>query len=283
MMDAFRKAHPDINLSEVTESTGTVSDRVIAEKDNPQADVIMAINAFYLDIMKDAGVFEPFVPENTPVPEDKMDPDGFYLLESHGVYGMVVNTEVLKEKNLPMPKNWVDLLNPIYKGQITIASPIKSGTGLTIFSTLVDAFGWHFLDNLHENIFQYNSSGSAAARQAGRGEVAIGLSYGSALQQQVTAGRPVEMVIPSLVPNVGFGQGLIVDGPNPKEAKIFLSWLLSEEAAPIREPYTEVHSIPGYGWLPKAGIDLSTKQLWTMRRPLDVDGFKRAWAKRFEK
>ena len=282
-MDAFRKAYPDIKVSEVTESTGTVSKRVVAEKDNPQADVIMAINTFYLDLMKDAGVFEPYVPKNTPVPEDQMDPDGFYVFESFGVYGMVVNTEVLKEKKLPMPKNWVDLLKPVYKGHITIASPIKSGTGLTIFSTLVDAFGWNFLDNLHENIFQYNSSGSAAARQAGRGEVAIGLSYGSALQQQVTAGRPVVMVIPTLVPNVGFGQGLIAGAPHSKEGKIFIDWLLSEKAAPVREPYTEVHSIPGYGWLPKAGIDLKTKQMWKMRRPLDVDGFKRAWAKRYEK
>ena len=282
-MDAFRKAYPDIKVSEVTESTGTVSKRVVAEKDNPQADVIMAINTFYLDLMKDAGVFEPYVPKNSPIPEDQIDPDGFYVFESNGVYGMVVNTEVLKEKKLPMPKNWVDLLKPIYKGHITIASPIKSGTGLTIFSTLVDAFGWHFLDNLHKNIFQYNSSGSAAARQAGRGEVAIGLSYGSALQQQITAGRPVVMVIPSLVPNVGFGQGLIAGGPNPKEGKIFLDWLLSKKGAAIREPYTEVHSIPGFGWLPKAGIDLSTKQMWQMRRALDVDGFKRAWAKRYEK
>jgi iron(III) transport system substrate-binding protein len=85
------------------------------------------------------------------------------------------------------------------------------------------------------------------------------------------------------VPNVGFSQGLIAGGPNPKEGKLFLDWLLSEKAAPVREPYTEVHSIPGYGWVPKAGIDLKTKQLWKMRRPLDVDEFKRAWAKRYEK
>ena len=282
-MDAFRKEYPDITVKEVTESTGTVSKRVIAEKDNPQADIIMAINTFYMDLMKDAGVFEPYVPANTPVPEDQMDPDGFYVLESFGIFGFVVNTEMLKEKNLPMPKNWDDLLNPIYKGHISIASPIKSGTGLTIFSTLLDAYGWHFLDNLHENIFQYNSSGSAAARQAGRGEITIGLSYGSALKQQVDAGRPVVMVIPSLVPNVGFSQGLIAGGPNPKEGKLFLDWLLSKKATKVREPYTEVHSIPGYGWIPKVGIDLKTKQMWKMRRPLDVDGFKRAWAKRFEK
>ena len=282
-MDAFRKVHPDIKVSDVTESTGTVVNRVIAEKDNPQADVIMAINGFYMEQLKEAGVLEPYVPENTPVPEEQWDPDGFFVNEGFGIYGMVVNTDVLKEKNLPMPKTWSDLLKPVYKGHITIASPIKSGTGLVFFSTLVDAFGWNFLDNLHKNIFQYNSSGSAAARQAGRGEVVIGLSYGAALQQQVTAGRPVKLVIPDLVPNVTFSQGLIAGAPHPEEGKKFLDWLLSEEGAKVRSDYTEVHTIPGYGWVKDTGIDLASLHLWTMRRPLNVDEFKRAWAKRYEK
>jgi uncharacterized protein (DUF2132 family) len=36
---------------------------------------------------------------------------------------------------------------------ISLAAPTKSGTGLTIFTTLVDAFGWEYLDRLHANIF----------------------------------------------------------------------------------------------------------------------------------
>ena len=282
-MDAFRKAYPDIKVSEVTESTGTVSKRVVAEKDNPQADVIMAINTFYLDLMKDAGVFEPYVPKNTPVPEDQMDPDGFYVFESHGIYGMVVNTEVLKEKKLPMPKNWVDLLKPVYKGHISIASPTKSGTGLVIFSTLVDVFGWTFLDNLHENIFQYNSSGSAAARQAAAGEIVIGLSYDTAIKQQVDSGQPVEMVLPGVLPNVARGAGLLAGAPHPKEGKIFLDWMMSERGAKSTSPNVGLHSIAGYGWLLKTGIDVKSLYLWKMRRPLDASEFKRKWSARYEK
>ena len=85
---------------------------------------------------------------------------------------MAVNTKLLEDRNLPMPKDWTDLIKPVYKGYITIAAPTKSGTGLSIFSTMHDVFGWNFIDNLHENIFQYNSSGSAAARQRDRWAVA---------------------------------------------------------------------------------------------------------------
>ena len=144
-------------------------------------------------------------------------------------------------------------------------------------------FGWNFLDNLHENIFQYNSSGSAAARQAGRGEVVIGLSYDTAIKQQVDSGQPVVMVLPSVLPNVARGAGLLAGAPHPKEGKIFLDWLLSEKGAKVASPSVGLHSIAGYGWLLKTGFDVDKLNLWKMRRPLDANEFKRKWSARYEK
>ena len=40
MMEAFKKKYPDINVSAVNMSTGPITERAIAEKANPQADVI---------------------------------------------------------------------------------------------------------------------------------------------------------------------------------------------------------------------------------------------------
>ena len=280
---AFKKAYPDIKVSTVAESTGTMVRRAIAEMGNPQADVIFAINTFGLEELKEAGALQPYTPKNSPVPEDMRDPDGFWVYEYAGVYGMAVNTKMLKEAGLPMPRDWVDLIKPIYKGHIAIASPTKSGTGLVIFSTLVDVFGWHFLDNLHPNIFTYTSSGSAPARKAGGGEVTIGLSYDTAIKQQVDSGRPVKMVLPSVLPNVARGGGLLADAPHPKEGKIFLDWMFSEEGAKVTSPFGGVHSIPGYGWLAKSGYDVKELNMWKMRRPLDSNEFKREWTARYQK
>lgn len=280
---AFKKAYPDIKVSTIAESTGTMVRRAIAEKSNPQADVIFAINTFGLEELKAAGAFQPYTPKNSPVPEELRDPDGFWVAEYLGVYGMAVNTKLLKAAGLPMPKSWVDLIKPIYKGHIAIASPTKSGTGLVIFSTLVDVFGWNFLDNLHQNIFTYTSSGSAPARKAGGGEVTIGLSYDTAIKQQVDAGRSVVMVLPSVLPNVARGAGLLAGAPHPKEGKIFLDWMFSEEGAKVTSPFGGVHSIPGYGWLAKAGYDVTKLNMWKMRRPLDSNEFKRKWSARYQK
>ncbi|NIO08118.1 MAG: extracellular solute-binding protein [Deltaproteobacteria bacterium] len=278
IMTAFQKAYPDIKLKSVNMSTGPITERSIAEKANPQADLIWNVNHIALEQLKEAGVLEPYEPKNSPVLEEFRDPDGFYICHNASIMGMAVNTKMLKERKLPMPMAWEDLIKPIYKGQISIAAPTKSGTGLSIFSTLVDAFGWNFVDNLHQNMFAYQSSGSSAARMAGRGEIAIGLSYDTAILQQVNAGLPVVMVTGRISPNVKEGGGLFVGAPHPKEAKIFLDWLFSEEGAKILGPEITIGTIPGYG-----NLDLTKVHLWQMRRPLDATAFKRQWASKYEK
>ncbi len=275
---AFQKAYPDIKVNTINMSTGPITERAIAEKANPQADVIWMVNDIALEQLKEAGVLEPYEPQNSPVVDEFRDPDGFYVNHNATLMGMAVNTQQLKERKMPIPTTWEDLIKPIYKGQISIAAPTKSGTGLSIFSTLWDAFGWNFIDNLHQNIFAYQSSGSAAARMCGRGEIAIGLSYDTAILQQVQAGVPVEMVIGRISPNVKEGGGLLAGAPHPKEAKIFLDWLFGAEGAKIFVPHVGIGAVPGYG-----NIDVSKVTLWNMRRPLDANDFKRQWASKYEK
>lgn len=278
ILEAFAKAHPEITVKSINDSTGPITERLIAEKRNPQADVVWMMNDIALEQLKQAGALEPYEPANSPIDPAFKDPDGFYAGHNATVMAMAVNTKVLQEKGLPMPVTWEDLIKPVYKGQITVASATKSGTGLSIFSTLVDAFGWNFVDNLHQNIFQYNSSGSEAARQAGRGEVAIGLSYDTAVLQQMQAGVPIEMVIGRISPNVMEGAGLITGAPHSEEAKVFLDWLLGKPGAEVFAPSVGIGAVPGYG-----NVDLSKVHLWKMRRPLDANEFKRQWAAKYEK
>ena len=275
---AYKIKRPGLDIQSIHLSTGPITERAIAEKSNPKADVIYMVNTIALERLKKAGVLEPYKPKGMAITEQFMERDHFYHGHDASILGMAVNTKLLKEKNLPMPKVWGDLIKPIYKGNITIASPAKSGTGLAILSTMVDAFGWNYVDNLHQNIFKYNSSGKAAARQAGSGETVIGLSFDGAIMKQVESNPAVKMVIGEISPNVVEGGGLIAGGPNPKEGKLFLDWLFSEEAAKVFDPFVGIGAVPGYG-----KIDVSKAYLWKRRRPLDAVKFKREWVKKYEK
>jgi iron(III) transport system substrate-binding protein len=278
IMEAFSKAHPGIKVEAINLSTGPVVQRAIAEKSNPQADVIWMINDVALNQLKQAGVFEPYEPRDAKVPDDFRDPDGFWIAHNATIMAMAVNTKLLAEKKLPMPAVWEDLANPAYKGMVSIASATKSGTGLSIATTMYDAYGWSFLDKLHANIFQYQSSGSAPARQAAQGEVVIGLTYDTAIVQQIRAGQPIEIVYGGLSPNVLEGAGLVAKGPNPKEGKLFMDFLFGPEAGKAFAPFVGIGATPGV-----SNVDVSKVKMWKMKKPIDAEAFKREWAAKYEK
>lgn len=278
VVEAFKKKHADIAIKEVILSTGPVTERAIAEKANPQADVIYAVNTIALDKLKKEGALAPYSAKGSKIPAEFNDADGFYAHHWLTVMVAAVNTKILDEKKIPVPASWDDLAKPAYKGMITVAAPTKSGTGLTIFTTLVDAKGWNFVDGLHKNIFQYNSSGSAAGRQAGAGETAIGLTYDTAVLNQVKAGLPVKLVFLGLTPNIMEGGGLIQGAKNPDNAKLFLDFLASPEGAAAYAPFVGAPTTPGLG-----NVDLKGVELWKMKKPVDADAFKKEWAGKYEK
>ncbi|UXN76182.1 extracellular solute-binding protein (plasmid) [Devosia sp. A8/3-2] len=153
----------------------------------------------------------------------------------------------LADKGLPMPATREDLIKPAYKNEIAMPSPMQSGTGTTILTTFVDAFGWPFVENLHENVYQYSDGGSGGAQLAGTGEVTIGLSYDTTCYATQSSGRPVDVVFGRITPNTSEGGGPVASAQHPEEAKIFLDWLASKGAAEILGDSVGATAVPGYG------------------------------------
>ena len=96
-------------------------------------------------------------------------------------YGaFLVNENVLKEKGLAVPETYQDMLKEDYRDLISIPSPTSSGTGYSYYNGMVtilgDEEGMAYFDTLDANIKEYTTSGSAPAKAAVRGDVAI--AYG---------------------------------------------------------------------------------------------------------
>ena len=58
----FNEDHPDIEIKWVRDSTGIVTAKLLAEKDNPKADVIWGLAATSLLLMKKEGMLLPYAP-----------------------------------------------------------------------------------------------------------------------------------------------------------------------------------------------------------------------------
>jgi iron(III) transport system substrate-binding protein len=59
----FKEAYPDITVNIVRDSTGIVTAKLLAEKDNPQADVVWGLAASSLVLADQQGLLEPYAPE----------------------------------------------------------------------------------------------------------------------------------------------------------------------------------------------------------------------------
>ena len=114
-----------------------------------------------------------------------------------------VNTKVLQEKGLPMPKGWNDLLDPRFKG--SSPCPIRWPPERDFYRSPVSfrctaqrgkEDGWEFLKKLDKNIGQYIKSGSRPAKMTAAGEFAVGASFDFVVAEQKKQGFPVKFVFP---------------------------------------------------------------------------------------
>ena len=238
----FNEIYPDITVNVVRESTGIITAKLIAEKDNPQADLVWGTAASSMMVLDDMGALEPYEPEGCDriLPQFKSDKEvptwvGIDAWET----AFVVNTEELKKLGMEPEeiKSYEDLLDPRLKGQIVMSNPNSSGTGFLTVSAILQLkgkdseAGWDYLDQLHENIAQYVHSGSKPAKMAASGECAVGISFGYAGISQRDKGAPVEVIFPE----EGSGWDLEANALMKKEeinpaAYTFLDWAISDEA-----------------------------------------------------
>jgi iron(III) transport system substrate-binding protein len=216
-------------------SSGEALERIRAEKDNPQGDILFGTtNLSHVNLAAD-GLTEPYkgVGWNL-LPEGAIkDPDGYWTGFYYGVIGFACSPERLAEIGAECPTSWQDLLNPVYKGEIVIASPAASGTAYTTLSGLAQLLGedgaFEFWNQMDANVAQYTESGSAPGKMAAAGEFAVGISFAHDIQVQQDNGLPVTISFPEEGTSFEIGGISIIKGAkNEAAAKAWVDYVFSK-------------------------------------------------------
>lgn len=230
----------DVKTSFIRNGSGSTMAKIDAEKRNPQADVWYGGTLDPHAQAGEMGLLEAYKSPNlNQIMEKFRDPakiKGNYSSAIYiGVLGFGINTDRLKQLGLPEPKCWEDLTKPIYKGEIQIADPQSSGTAYTALATFDQLWGeekaFDYLKKLNVNVSQYTKSGIAPARNAARGESAIGIGFLHDYSLEKEKNAPLDLIVPCEGTGYEIGGVSIIKGArNMDNAKLFVDWALSKEA-----------------------------------------------------
>lgn len=216
---------------------GELADRVRAEKENPQADIMYGGASSLFIEMTGEGLFEPTEPAWAPEVDAMFkDPAGNWYGTIKTPVMIFYNKEMLSADKAP--KDWADLGKEEYKDLIVSRDSGSSSNRATIMSLIYNDYkankeedAWSFLKALDANMKNYYNSETMLFQAIGKKEAAISYAVQSAIIDNVEKnGMPLEIV------NAESGSVVITDGiaaiknaPHPNAAKAFVEFAGSAE------------------------------------------------------
>lgn len=199
---AHIKKELGIEIKGITLSWGEIWARLLAEKPNFGADMVIDVGVFQAITGKKEGMYEryPAPPAWRDMEPRYKDPEGYYYDVGTFSFVLIGNKKRLAEKGYSLPTSWKELLDPRWKGEIITPSPVTSGTAFMInysfLSLYGEAEGWKFLEALDRNVIRYTKGGNEPTEVVGRGEATLGITSDEAVPIRIKEGYPIVWGIP---------------------------------------------------------------------------------------
>ncbi len=214
----------------VSAGSGELLQRLRAEAQRPQADVIVSLGAATIDA--NPQLFEPYTPaEYDRVRQDLKLSQRWLPFSAVSETVIAVNTRLVQEADIPT--SWAALADPRYRGRIAYAGADRSGSAFTQLATILYVLGeqpgWALFERMLPNLIITGSSGQVIQGVAS-GEYAIGMTLEDGALRFIRGGAPVRIIYPSegaaMLPDA---MALVARGPNPQGGKLVLDFITSAE------------------------------------------------------
>ena len=234
MFEEFEKA-TGIKVNFVRFSSGEALARVIAEKNNPQVDVLFGgpVETFAAGISE--GVFESYKsPSFAKLPPRFRHADGQWTAIADDPLVFMSNDKFVKENGLKAPASWNDLLAPQYKNMLQMADARTSGTAVTRIFSILEVNGrdetkaFDYMKKLRPNVQLYTKSGGGGTLPVGLGQAGAGIFFIVDALDTKAKGYDVTISFPKEgIGTAAEGIALIKGAKNPAAAKKLIDWATS--------------------------------------------------------
>lgn len=217
---------------EAAKTTGLVN-RLIAEKNRPQADVFWSSDAVRTVILKRRGVLAPYrSPSAEAIPGQFRDPEWYWTGFAARARLLIVNTNLVNSNDTP--KSVMDLADPKWRGRASMPYPLfgtMSAHVAALFLVLGDEKARNYFRALKANGVLVVDGNAESRDRVAAGDVAVGFTDTDDANVAVQAGKPVRTVYPDqdgfgtlLIPNT---IALVAGAPHTDQGKRLIDYLLS--------------------------------------------------------
>lgn len=276
--ETYEAENPAIDVRWLDMGSQEVFDRVRSEAANPQADVWFGGPDTIFARGAEEGLLAPYRPVwADAVPETSRHPDELYFGAYRSMPVLVYNSEAVSPEEAP--RDWDDLLDPRWRGEILIRDPLASGTMRTMFGMILARSvaetgsaeaGFDWLRELDAQTKEYVLNPALMIEKLIRREGLVTVWDLTDILLQRERGMPLDFRFPaSGTPVIDDSIGLVAGAPHPEPAQAFIDWVGSPEAQ--RLAAAEVFRVPARIDLPRDELPTWARDVLDRLVPAEVD------------
>jgi iron(III) transport system substrate-binding protein len=245
LCNAFEKKYAGLKCNFVRTTAQVAYQRLQQDiqANAPVASVFSSTDVSHFPALESKGLLMAYKPNNLANMVDSLkeynDKDGNYHVTAAALMLITYNSSLVKESEAP--KNWPDLLDPKWKGKVSIGHPAFSGYVGTWVVLMQKLYGWDYFTKLEKNSPQIGRSVNDTVTMLNSKErwVAAGPEATTLLSKD--KGNPLAVVYPTdgallmVSPS-----GIPKNAPSPNAGKLYMEFLLSKEAGEVQ---VKAHSL----------------------------------------
>lgn len=216
---------------------GELVDRIRAEKNNPQADVIYGNPSNVFEEMKQEDLLQKYdLKIKDELGSEFVDKDGYFYGTIQTPVMLFYNENLLDEADAP--KDWGDLADSKYANSLMFRSTTSAASRAT-FSAMIEQYykndnlegAWDFLRAVDANTKSYYPDSNLMFQGIAKGEAKVGFWTLDGITKNINDnGMPLKMVAPtSGAVVISDGIAVINNCPNKTNAERFMEFAASAD------------------------------------------------------
>lgn len=226
----FEQHFPDLKVSITGGFSNVLNEKINAQLQARKLEVDMAFFQTVQDFVtwKKQGVLLSFRPEGfEQIAPAFRDPDGAFTTTKVNPIGYAYNSKAVAQA----PRSALDFLKAQFVGKLITCYPADDDATLYQFYTIVQKYGWSFMDKYMAARPSFVQGHLGVARGVAAGtSIATFDSTATAIDLK-RSGQPIEFALSAQdsTPIFTLTAGIFKDAPHPNAAKLFLTWYMAKE------------------------------------------------------